>query len=85
MFLSLKNLSVDAVLVQITVTALLGTRSRLNWNLEVVVFEERGKLENQEQTQLTYNAESGNRTQGHTDGSGRGSLCTSPSSARSIN
>ena len=50
-----------------------GTLSRSNWNLEVLVFEERGnrstwrktsrsKDENQQQTQPTYDAESGNRT-----------------------
>ena len=50
-----------------------GTLSRSNWNLEVLVFEEMGKPEypektsrskdeNQQQTQPTYDAESGNRT-----------------------
>ena len=51
----------------------LGTLSRSNWNLEMLIFEERGKLEyleikplgardkNQQQTQPTYDAESGNR------------------------
>ena len=45
-------------------------RSRSNWNLEMLVFEERGKPEtnpqsrneNQQQTQPTYDVESGNRT-----------------------
>ena len=47
--------------------------SRLNWNLEMLVFEERGKPENleknpqskgenQQHTQSTYDAGSGNRT-----------------------
>ena len=51
----------------------MGTLSRSNWNLEVLVFEERGKPEypektsrskdeNQQQTQPTYDAKSGNRT-----------------------
>ena len=40
--------------------------SRSNWNLEMLVFEERGKPENPEknlleQTQPTYDAETGNR------------------------
>ena len=49
-------------------------RSRSNWNLEMLVFVEGGKLENpeknprsrdenQQQTQPTYDVESGNRTQ----------------------
>ena len=49
------------------------TLSRSNWNLEMFVFEERGKLynpeknprskdEKQQQTQPTYDVESGNRT-----------------------
>ena len=49
-------------------------RSRSNWNLEMLVFMEGGKLEyqeknpwsrdeNQQQTQPTYGAEAGNRTQ----------------------
>ena len=48
-------------------------RSRSNWNLEMLVFVEEGKPENpeknprskdenQQQTQLTYDVESGNRT-----------------------
>ena len=48
-------------------------RSRSNWNLEILVFAEGGKAENpeknprsrdenQQQTQPTYDAESGNRT-----------------------
>ena len=52
---------------------LLSTVSRLNWNLEVLVFVEGGKPEypeknprskdeNQQQTQPTYNAETANRT-----------------------
>ena len=51
----------------------IGTLSRSNWDLEMLVFEERGKPEdveknaqsrdkNQQQTQTTYNAMSGNRT-----------------------
>ena len=50
----------------------MGTLSRSNWNLEMLVFEERGKPEylkktsrgndeNQQQTQPTYDSESGNR------------------------
>ena len=53
--------------------ALLSTVSRSNWNLEMLVFVEGGKPEypeknprsrdeNQQQTQPTYDAESGNRT-----------------------
>ena len=53
--------------------ALLSTVSRSNWNLEMLVFVEGGKpeypeknprsrAENQQQTQRTYDAESGNRT-----------------------
>ena len=49
-----------------------GRLSTLNWNLEMLVFKERGKLEypeknprskdeNQQQTQPTYDPESGNR------------------------
>ena len=49
------------------------SNSRLNWNLEMLVFEEGGKPENpeknprskgenQQQTQPTYDARSGNRT-----------------------
>ena len=49
---------------------------RPNWNLEVLVFEERGKpeyleknlSENQQQTQPTYDIASGNRTRGHIGG-----------------
>ena len=50
-----------------------GTLSRSNWNLEVLCFEERGKPEypeknlkdeNQQQTQPTYDAETGNQTRG---------------------
>ena len=51
----------------------MSTVSRLNWNLEMLVFGEGGKPENpeqnpwsrdenQEQTQPTYDTESGNRT-----------------------
>ena len=51
----------------------MGTLSRSNWNLEILIFEERGnrstrrktsrsKDENQQQTQPTYDAESRNRT-----------------------
>ena len=50
------------------------SNSRLNWNLEMLVFEEGGKPENpeqnprskgesQQQTQSTYDAWSGNQTQ----------------------
>ena len=50
------------------------SNSRSNWNLEMLVFEEggnpenpeknpRSKEENQQQTQSTYDAGSGNRTQ----------------------
>ena len=46
-----------------------GTLSKSNWNLEVLVFEERGKPEYPEKTlsergrePFTYDAESGNRT-----------------------
>ena len=53
--------------------ALLSTVSRSNWNLKMLVFVEGGKPEypeknhrskdeNQQQTQPTYDAESGNRT-----------------------
>ena len=53
--------------------ALLSTVSRSNWNLEMLVFVEGGKLENpeknprskdenQQQTQPTYDAETGNQT-----------------------
>ena len=53
--------------------ALLSTVSRSNWNLEMLLFVEGGKPEypeknprsrdeNQQQTQPTYDAESGNRT-----------------------
>ena len=53
--------------------AVLSTVSRSNWNLEMLVFVEGGKPEypeknprsgdeNQQQTQPTYDAESGNRT-----------------------
>ena len=53
--------------------ALLSTVSRSNWNLEMLVFTEGGKPEypkknprsrdeNQQQTQPTYDTESGNRT-----------------------
>ena len=48
--------------------ALLSTVSRSNWNLEMLVFVEGGKPEypekneNQQQTQPTYDAETGNRT-----------------------
>ena len=53
--------------------ALLSTVSRSNWNLEMLVFVEGGKPENpeknppsrdenQQQTQPTYDAESGDRT-----------------------
>ena len=53
--------------------ALLSTVSRSNWNLEMLVFAEGGKPEypeknprsrdeNQQQTQPTYDAETGNRT-----------------------
>ena len=52
------------------------TVSRSNWNLEVLVFDERGtrstrrktsrsRVENQQQTQPTYDAGSGNRTGTH--------------------
>ena len=54
--------------------ALLSTVSRSNWNLEMLVFVEGGKPEypeknprsrdeNQQQTQPTYDTETGNRTQ----------------------
>ena len=52
----------------------MGTLSRSNWDLEMLFYEEREKLEhaektswnkdeNRQQTQPTYDAESGNRTQ----------------------
>ena len=58
--------------------ALLSTVSRSNWNLEMLVFVEGGKPEypeknprsrneNQQQTQSTYDAESGNNP-GHIGG-----------------
>ena len=58
---------------QLRLTNLWPSDSGSNWNLEVLVFEERGKPEypeknlsdenlNQQQTQPTYDAESGNRT-----------------------
>ena len=48
----------------------MGTLARSNWNLEIMVFEERGKpenpvrnlSENQQKTQPTYHAKSGNRS-----------------------
>ena len=69
--------------------SLVGTLSKSNWNLEVLVFEERGKPEyleknhleqgeNQQQTQPTYDAESGNRTQATLVGGKCSHHCTIP-------
>ena len=60
----------------------MGTLSRSNWNLEVLVFEERknrstrrktsrSKDENQQQTQATYDAECENQTRATLVGGGR--------------
>ena len=64
-------------------------RSRSNWNLEMLVFEERGKPEypekilseqgeNQQQTQPTYGAGSENRTQAALVGVECSRHCTTP-------
>ena len=63
--------------------------SRSNWNLEMLVFEEGGKPENleknprskdenQQQTQPTYEAGSGNRTQDTLVGGERSHHCAIP-------
>ena len=65
--------------------------SRSNWNLEMLVFEERenrstrretsrSKDENQQQTQPTYDAESGNRTQATLVGGECSQHCAIPAS-----
>ena len=65
------------------------TVSRSNLNLEMLVFEERGKPEypeknlseqgeNQQQTQPTYDAESGNRTRATLVGGERSHHCAIP-------
>ena len=57
------------------------TVSRSNWNLEVLVFDERGKrsrVENQQQTQHTYDAGSGNRTRDTLVGGERSHHCANP-------
>ena len=66
----LMRVTLDSLL---RLTNLWPSDSRSNWNLEMLVFEERAKPEypektfrskdeNQQQTQPTYDAESGNRT-----------------------
>ena len=62
--------------------------SRSNWNLEMLVFEERGKLEyqqknlckeeNQQQTQPTYDARFGNQTRDTMVGGERSHHCAIP-------
>ena len=65
------------------------TVSRSNWNLEVLVFDERGKpeypektsrsrVENQQQTQPTCDAGSGNRTRDTLVGDERSHHCANP-------
>ena len=65
------------------------TDSRSNWNLEVLIFVEGGKPENQEknpwsrdenqqQTQLTCDAGSGNRTRATAVGGERSHHCAIP-------
>ena len=68
--------------------------SRSNWNLEMFVFEERGKPEyperktprskeeNQQQTQPTYDARSGNRTRDILVGGERSHHCAIPAPLR---
>ena len=68
-------------------------RSRSNWNLEMLVFVERGKPENpeknprsrdenQQQTQPTYDAESGNRTRATLVGGECSQHCAIPATPR---
>ena len=65
------------------------SNSRSNWNLEMLIFEEGGKLENpeknprsreenQQQTQPTYDAGSENRTRDTLVGGERSHLCATP-------
>ena len=65
------------------------SNSRSNWNLEMLVFEEGGKPENpeknpqskgenQQQTQPTYDAGSGNRTRDTLVGGERSDHCATP-------
>ena len=69
--------------------ALPSTVSRSNWNLEILVFVEGGKPEyseknprsrdeNQQQTQPTYDAETGNRTRATLVGGERSHHCAIP-------
>ena len=69
--------------------ALLSTVSSSNWNLEMLIFVEGGKPEypektprsrdeNQQQTQPTYDAETGNRTRAALVGGERSHHCASP-------
>ena len=68
------------------------TVSRSNWNLEVLVFDERenrstrrktsrSRVENQQQTQPTYDAGSENRTRDTLVGGERSHHCANPADA----
>jgi len=71
------------------------SNSQSNWNLEMLVFEEGGKLENpeknpqskgenQQQTQPTYDAGSGNRTCDTSVGGERSHHCANPAPQCSV-
>ena len=90
LFAKINQLCVTRVtLNSLTTDNLWPSDSRSNWNVEMLVFVEGGKPENpvknsrskdeeQQQTQLTYDVESGNRTRATLVGGKCSNLCAIP-------